>query len=288
MKEKMKPREWLYIIFIVILLQFIVQAAAWLYGGNSGALGYISFAGTVVSIILAVLAIVYSYIQSLSQQNSATQISSQVDKLMSVTERMDLSKNDLSLTLDHLKKVSEKIDITIDHQHQIKEQVESLTSEFSEIDFESLLGSDRMVRKYAATQKNSDDYYDKPFSGGYVGLSYTCIFLYYAEKHNFEIGNVVNDFVMQVFSEFIDFEADSDRKSFFEFQEGNFVATYQLLASMDFMYLLGSGDDALFALNDKFKSACEEFIEFALSEDDEDDEDSTQLLKRIIECCQEF
>ncbi|MEZ8154581.1 hypothetical protein ACED23_26400 [Vibrio splendidus] len=66
-KEKVKPREWLYIIFIIILLQFIVQAAAWLYGGNDGALGYISFAGTVVSIILAVLAIVYSYIQSLSQ-----------------------------------------------------------------------------------------------------------------------------------------------------------------------------------------------------------------------------
>ncbi len=59
--KKLETREWVFIMLIVVLIQFIIQASAWLYGGNSGALGYLSFAGTAVSIILAVLAIIYSF-----------------------------------------------------------------------------------------------------------------------------------------------------------------------------------------------------------------------------------
>ncbi|MCG6221607.1 hypothetical protein NB600_18320 [Vibrio antiquarius] len=285
-EEKMKPREWLYIIFIIILLQFIVQAAAWLYGGNDGALGYISFAGTVVSIILAVLAIVYSYIQSLSQQNSATQISSQVDKLISITERMDMSKNDLTMSLDNLKKVSEKIDITIEHQTQIKEHVESLSNDFKEVDFDKLMGSEDTVSRYAASQKNSDDYFDKPFSGGYVGLSHMCIFLYYAEKKGVTLDQVVDELIIPTFDSFVEFSDDYERKKLVEFYRGSFTNAYQTLASFDFIYVIETGESRQFALNNGFSDACEQFIEFAINE--ESDDRSTDLLQTIISSCSEI
>lgn len=118
----MKTREWFYIIFIVILIQFIVQAAAWLYSGNNGALAYISFAGTVVSIILAVLAIMYSFVQSSSQQQSSSTISSQVDKLMDVVDKIDLSKQSLSDTLSHLNSVSRKLTTPLNNMTKLRKK----------------------------------------------------------------------------------------------------------------------------------------------------------------------
>ncbi|WCH32275.1 hypothetical protein ONZ60_03945 [Aeromonas salmonicida] len=54
--KKLETREWIFVILITVLIQFIIQASAWLYGGNSGALGYLSFAGTAgIQIISATL-----------------------------------------------------------------------------------------------------------------------------------------------------------------------------------------------------------------------------------------
>ncbi|NUE48125.1 hypothetical protein HUC45_24465, partial [Escherichia coli] len=79
-------------MLITVLLKHIIQASAWLYGGNSGALGYLSFAGTAVSIILAVLAIIYSFLQSSAQEKSSLNISTQVAKLVDVVQNIEISK----------------------------------------------------------------------------------------------------------------------------------------------------------------------------------------------------
>ncbi|HGY5264072.1 TPA: hypothetical protein ACNU2R_003483, partial [Aeromonas salmonicida subsp. salmonicida] len=100
--KKLETREWIFVILITVLIQFIIQASAWLYGENSGALGYLSFAGTAVSIILAVLAIIYSFLQSSAQEKSSLNISTQVAKLVDVVQNIEISKGTLQLTLEHL------------------------------------------------------------------------------------------------------------------------------------------------------------------------------------------
>ncbi|WP_376882698.1 hypothetical protein [Aeromonas salmonicida] len=90
--KKLETREWIFVILITVLIQFIIQASAWLYGGNSGALGYLSFAGTAVSIILAVLAIIYSFLQSSAQEKSSLNISTQVANLSMLSKTLKLAR----------------------------------------------------------------------------------------------------------------------------------------------------------------------------------------------------
>ncbi|WP_425543427.1 hypothetical protein, partial [Aeromonas salmonicida] len=87
--KKLETREWIFVILITVLIQFIIQASAWLYGGNSGALGYLSFAGTAVSIILAVLAIIYSFLQSSAQEQGES-----VNVLLTGSQFLDASSQD--------------------------------------------------------------------------------------------------------------------------------------------------------------------------------------------------
>jgi hypothetical protein len=52
------------------------------FGGSPNALGYISFAGTLVSIMLGLIAIIYSFVQSISQNTSVIEIRDQVERLI--------------------------------------------------------------------------------------------------------------------------------------------------------------------------------------------------------------
>lgn len=63
-------REWVFSIVIVSLVQAFVWYSAFVNAGSGSALNFISFAGTLVSIILAVLAIGYTYGESISQKKS--------------------------------------------------------------------------------------------------------------------------------------------------------------------------------------------------------------------------
>ncbi|EGR3219649.1 hypothetical protein WOB98_08950 [Vibrio parahaemolyticus] len=74
-------REWLFSILIISLVQAFVWYAAFVNAGNGSALNFISFAGTLISIILAVLAIGYTYGESLSQKNQSDTVVNQIATL---------------------------------------------------------------------------------------------------------------------------------------------------------------------------------------------------------------
>lgn len=270
----MKTREWFYIIFIVILIQFIVQAAAWLYSGNSGALGYISFAGTVVSIILAVLAIMYSFVQSSSQQQSSSTISSQVDKLMDVVDKIDLSKQSLTDTLSHLNSVSEKIDHTIEQHDEVKKEVVVLSGRFKHF----VESSSKYVQGADGENGNDESLYGKPFNSGYNGIASMCIFLYFIEKHDFTIDNGVDDFILPVFRQLKNGAGESDK--FKDYQDGALMVAYQMLYS--FGCLKVSVKSGHIELASEFRQECEDFIEY-IDELEEDD-----YLSSIIKACVSF
>lgn len=131
----MKTREWLFTIAIIILIQFIVQVGALIYSNDNNVLNYISFAGTIVSIILAIIAIVYSFVQTVFQQSSSSNISNQVDKLISVVDQINDSKNIINTSIDHLKRTSEKLDAAIENQSNINKEVQTISKKFSDFGF---------------------------------------------------------------------------------------------------------------------------------------------------------
>lgn len=100
----------LYNFFISTIHYF-----SFIYGGSVKALGYISFAGTLISIILAVIAIGYTYGESIKQKTSSDQLLFEIaglreikDKLagqVSIPENIAEIKTDIKDTKDAVNKI---------------------------------------------------------------------------------------------------------------------------------------------------------------------------------------
>lgn len=113
--SKMGTKDWIYIFVISLFLQFIIYYFSFIYGGSVKALGYISFAGTLISIILAVIAIGYTYGESIKQKTSSDQLLIEItglrdikDKLagqVSILENIAEIKTDIKDTKDAVNKI---------------------------------------------------------------------------------------------------------------------------------------------------------------------------------------
>lgn len=130
---KFSTREWWLLISIALLVQFIVHWLSYQYGGSSNALGYISFAGTLVSIILGLVAIIYSFVQSISQTSTVIEIREQVEKLISAGEDITKSKNDLHASAIELSGIADELTKRVSENTSITQEFAGRFSKLSEI-----------------------------------------------------------------------------------------------------------------------------------------------------------
>lgn len=247
-----------------MLIQFIVQASAWLYGGNSGALGYLSFAGTAVSIILAVLAIIYSFLQSASQEKASLNISAQVTKLIDVVNNMETNEGILQSTLNELEEVASKIDLTIKQQSKLHREVSDLSELF---------------RASKVSSENAG-FYEKPLEHGFNGLSLTLVFIYYAAKLKLTVDEAINELMIPTIENENKFK-DQELDLFKAFVQGAYLNTYQLLNSIGYVETY---DDDRISLNSNFHSACEKYIDSVKK----GDRKASSIIKNSIVKCENW
>lgn len=86
--RKIETKDWVYLFIISLFLQFIIYYFSFIYGGSVKALGYISFAGTLISIILAVIAIGYTYGESIKQKTSSDQLLIEIAGLRDIKDKL--------------------------------------------------------------------------------------------------------------------------------------------------------------------------------------------------------
>ncbi|MEJ7580617.1 hypothetical protein WKI22_08775 [Acinetobacter baumannii] len=124
-KSKFTPREWILSIIIMLIIEAFIFWVSFQFAGNSSALGYVSFAGTLISIILAVLAIGYTYVESQQQKNSSATFATQLDSLVKIKDKLQIQAE----ALDNIQNL--KNDITdfkaevFDHFSETKNKIES-------------------------------------------------------------------------------------------------------------------------------------------------------------------
>lgn len=104
--NKIHTKDWIYLFIISFFLQFIIYYFSFIYGGSVKALGYISFAGTLVSIILAVIAIGYTYGESIKQKGSSDQLLLEIASLREIKDKL-AGQVDILENIAHLKLVVE-------------------------------------------------------------------------------------------------------------------------------------------------------------------------------------
>lgn len=105
----LRTREWVGILVIVILIQFMITYVSFDFGTSGRALGFVSFAGTVVSIIIGVVAILYSFYQSNSQANIVSDIKDQAVRIVEAGDHIVKSKETLYGSADKLMTVAEDL-----------------------------------------------------------------------------------------------------------------------------------------------------------------------------------
>ncbi|RZF81279.1 hypothetical protein EXT43_12640 [Pseudoalteromonas sp. CO109Y] len=97
-KEQKKPftkREWITLIVLLSIVQAFFWYAVFENSQSSSALSYVSFAGTLVSIILAVLAIGYTYGESISQKGKSDELAEQIKTLGGLIESVEIEAKSL-------------------------------------------------------------------------------------------------------------------------------------------------------------------------------------------------
>lgn len=129
--DKFSTREWILLIIILLLIQFLIHWLSIKYGGSSSALGYVSFAGTVVSILLGLIAIIYSFVQSISQSSSAIEIREQIERLISAGEKITDSKNEIHKSAQELSEITAHLSGKINENTNATNKITDFLSDVS-------------------------------------------------------------------------------------------------------------------------------------------------------------
>jgi hypothetical protein len=74
--------------WILILILFIIGSFTYYYGSNKNVISHIGFGGTIVSILLALIAIIYSFYQSSTYENAIHKLDSSAKKIEESTTKL--------------------------------------------------------------------------------------------------------------------------------------------------------------------------------------------------------
>jgi hypothetical protein len=109
-KVPYSKREWITFLILLMIVEAFIFCAAFVYAPNGSALSYISFAATLISIILAVLAIGYTYGESIKDKGKSDALEEQIKELKLINEKIKIQANtlnkleDIYSSIDSLKK----------------------------------------------------------------------------------------------------------------------------------------------------------------------------------------
>ncbi|AQV16929.1 hypothetical protein [Acinetobacter pittii] len=124
-KTKFTTREWILSIIIMLIIEAFIFWVAFQFAGNSSALGYVSFAGTLISIILAVLAIGYTYVESQQQKNSSATFATQLDSLVKIKDKLQIQAEALENIQNLKNDITDFKAEVFDHFSETKNKIES-------------------------------------------------------------------------------------------------------------------------------------------------------------------
>lgn len=254
-KKEFSSREWLFTIFIISLTQFIIQSAAFIYAGSSSALGYISISGTIVSIILALLAIIYSYYQSTSQASSSSSLNAQIEKLIGIVDTIKTDKSDLGYELDQLSDIREKIESSISLQKVSHAQVTELTNTIDE------LRNNKLSESYP--EKSQDNPFSKLVVDGDNLIHLTLIIIYYSSTIGVEVKNMWSELSEPTVQAIHNGKASSE---LLEFYKGSITSIISVFKALGFIEM--EGEDFVIVPEENFEDQLTQFKDFIASRED--------------------
>ncbi|WP_421179307.1 hypothetical protein [Aeromonas enteropelogenes] len=221
----MKNREWLLVIIILILGQLLLHY--WTSSAMSAGeiINYISFAGTIISIILAVLAIIYAFYQSYSQQETASSISNEVKKLNEASNILNKSTREMS----------EQVSSVVDKLAEIPSVVETYASKI-EIKHDDIISRLSNFKSISKSEHDDDEF-------GSNRLDYISLMIA-------SLAVISGDTLLNIYQRTVHEIAPNQREQYTEMMS-HASAILTALSFLGWLNVINSSDGRLYTINEK-------------------------------------
>ena len=253
MNKSLSTREWLFVILIIVMGLLILHGVSYEFSTSKRALGYVSFAGTIVSILLGLIAIIYSFVQSMTQSNSVVEIKNEVERLVSASNDISQSNVKLHASAKHLEGATEKL---TELMGETIGAANKAVQEFQKVpEFYDSLKSD------VAVQKNKINGYVTDSTRYWTMVHCVCIYL--SARERWSAVKLFNDFVMPFGQKF-----DMNH----EFMCGGITATAIALESDGLLSMEGFSEDdgAYFSIEGDFEQRAKDVFKRLEAVEEED------------------
>ncbi len=111
-------REWLMLLSIFLMIEAWILNIGYSFKNDQDVINYISFASTIASLLLAVIAIIYGFYQSDGQRKSAAAIDFQLGSMRTVQQNIDAAASGLVSQLSQINAITSSLSV-------ISESIES-------------------------------------------------------------------------------------------------------------------------------------------------------------------
>lgn len=149
-------REWLMIIAILLMIESWILNISYSFHTDQGVINYISFASTIASLLLAILAIIYGFYQADGQKKSTSVIETQLGMMGTLQDSVKKSSDDIEKSLYQMQAVSETL-------KSIPSVLEGTLNGIGKLqqDFEKVVQSQDLLQK-SITEKNNNSSSNAP------------------------------------------------------------------------------------------------------------------------------
>lgn len=110
--------------WILILVLAIITILTWRLGDNPDVIGYLGFGGTIASILLAVVALIYSFFQTAASGNTTAILEDSAKKIESVTDSLK--------RVDKIVEIADKLESSLTILESLENNVTAATGIFEE------------------------------------------------------------------------------------------------------------------------------------------------------------
>lgn len=176
-------KEWILLIFIVVLLEFIFLDFVFSASANKELVNLFSFGSTLISIVLALIAIFYSFLQTESQKEDGRFLAKQIQSLTDVSNTLKDSGVKVDSSVSYMQSFVDSLGNISGEVSQSRQAIESVEKKLGE------LSTSQKISSQAENQELGTD--DEKFqilkiylpkSGEFIQTIAYCLYL--AHKNN--------------------------------------------------------------------------------------------------------
>ncbi|WP_197432220.1 hypothetical protein [Ectopseudomonas composti] len=108
--KEFSRREWLFAVAVLMMAEYWLISVSYTFVGWQEVVNFISFAAAIASILLAVIAIIYGFIQSESGAKTSGMLKEQAEDLRKYIPELSSSSSSISKQLEKISSIASRLD----------------------------------------------------------------------------------------------------------------------------------------------------------------------------------